>query len=121
MPPNVTATRPGIEPIADRQQIAGVTELVDPAMDPRPRAPDAIALATELSTVEMTDVLAPGVPYGQIHYRDPVSRALLRGLYDGSLGYRLALRATCTVPWPLTCVSIHGSTGGEAWVYLPAR
>jgi hypothetical protein len=90
-------------------------------MDPRSRAPQAIVLATELSAVEEADPNAPASPFGVIHGRDPVSRGLLRGLLDGSLGYRRALRATCSVPWPLACVKVHGSTGGEAWIYVPAR
>ena len=45
----LAVVRPGTEPIADRQAIPGVTELVDPDMDPRPRAPDFIVLATALS------------------------------------------------------------------------
>jgi hypothetical protein len=121
VPAALVAVRPGVEPVAERQQLAGITELVDPLMDPRSRAPQAIVLATELSAVEEADPNAPASPFGVIHGRDPVSRGLLRGLLDGSLGYRRALRATCSVPWPLACVKVHGSTGGEAWVYVPAR
>jgi hypothetical protein len=121
VPAHLATLRPGVEPIAERQCIAGVTELVDPAMDPRTRAPEVIVLATELSNAEATvEPTSPG-PYGTIHYRNPASRALLRGLLDGSLGYRRALRAVCSVPWPLTCMEIHGSTGGEAWIYVPER
>jgi hypothetical protein len=118
IPPQLHALRPGVEPISERQQIAGVTELVDPAMDPRPRAPAAIVLATELSNVGMTDVSAQS-PFGTISYRDPESRRLLRDLYDGSLGYVRAFRATCSLPWPLECRQIHHSTGGELWIYAP--
>jgi hypothetical protein len=117
VPARLAAVRPGVEPIGDRQRIAGITELVDPAMDPRPRHADVIALATELSDVASTEPPPPSMPYGLISYRDAKSRALLRGLYDGSLGYHRVVDATCTLPWPLTCTRIHDATGVEAWVY----
>jgi len=113
--------RPGIEPASVREQAPGITELVDEAMDPRPRAPDYIVLATELSDVEMTKQPTGTVGYGLTTYRDPASRSMLRGLLDGSLGYARVLRATCSLPWPLECRHIHGSTGGEVWIYAPAR
>jgi hypothetical protein len=117
VPARLGAVRPGVEAVGDRQRIAGITELVDPAMDPRPRRPDVIALATELSDVESTARPPPSMPYGLISYRDAKSRALLRGLYDGSLGYHRVVEARCSLPWPLTCIRIHDATAGEAWVY----
>ncbi len=119
VPPVLAAVRPGTDPIDERQQILGVEDIVDPTMDPRLRNPDVIVLATELSSVGMTEPAGPH-PYGIMQYRDPVSRAFLRGLLDGSLGYRRALRATCALPWPLECRSIHYSTAGEMWIYVRA-
>jgi hypothetical protein len=116
VPPHLAPVRPGVEPVSERQVIPGVKELVDPIMDPRPRSPDVIVLATELSVLGMADPAA-GHPHGLMSYRDPVSRAFLGRLFDGSLGYTRALRATCEVPPPLECVKIHASTGAEAWVY----
>lgn len=116
VPDGLSAVRPGVEPIDDRQRIAGIRELVDPAMDPRPRHPDVIVLATELSNVESSEPARPH-PYGLMSYRDPVSRSLLRALRDGAYGYRRVLRATCSLPWPLACREIHGSTGREVWIY----
>jgi hypothetical protein len=116
MPPGLVVSRFGIEPVAERQAIPGIVDGVDPVMDPRPRAPEILVLATELSSASaMTESSAR--PFGIMQYRDPVSRAMLRGLADGSLGYRRALRATCVLPWPLRCVEIHGSTAGEVWIY----
>jgi hypothetical protein len=120
LPRNLAVVRPGIEPIDERQLIPGVTEIVDPAMDPRPRAPAAIVLATELSNVEATEVPAPH-PFGLMQYCDARSHALFRGLYDGSLGYVRTFRATCALPWPLECRAIHHSTAGEVWIYEPSR
>ncbi|MEO7112601.1 MAG: hypothetical protein ABI183_19300, partial [Polyangiaceae bacterium] len=114
---NVIATRPGIEPIDDRRHIDGVAEILDPDLDPRPRAPTAIVLATELSTDAMTNVDSGPAPPVWMSYRDPKSHAFFRGLRDGSLGYRRALTATCSLPWPLTCREIHHSTAGEVWIY----
>ena len=59
LPPGLAVVRPGTEPVADRQKIPGVTELVDPAMDPRPRAPDYIVLATALSLELVTQPPPP--------------------------------------------------------------
>ncbi|MGA3120818.1 MAG: hypothetical protein ABSF69_08630 [Polyangiaceae bacterium] len=119
IPTQIAAVRPGIEPIADRERIAGVEELVDPAMDPRPRAPSAIVLATELSNHAATDPPARALSYALAQYRDAQSHALFRGLLDGSLGYVRALRATCTVSWPLACREVHRATAGEVWIYRP--
>jgi 4-amino-4-deoxy-L-arabinose transferase-like glycosyltransferase len=121
VPEGLVAARPGIEPVAERQLIPGVTEIVDPAMDPRPRGPSAIVLATELSSVAATEPPVSPHPFGLMQYRDAQSHALLRGLYDGSLGYERALRATCELPWPLACRKIHHSTAGEVWIYVPSR
>jgi hypothetical protein len=115
---NVIATRPGIEPIGDRRHIDGVTEILDPNLDPRARKPTAIILATELSTDAMTSVDSGPPPPVWMSYRDPKSHAFFRGLSDGSLGYKRALTATCELPWPLTCREIHHSTAGEVWIYV---
>ncbi len=117
IPSGLRAVRPGIEPIAERQAIAGVTDLVDPVMDPRPRDPRLIVLATELSDPAMAAPIAVSVPFATMQYRDPVSHAFLRQLFDGSLGYERVLRSSCSLPWPLECRSIHHSTAREAWVY----
>jgi hypothetical protein len=117
VPARLGAVRPGVEAVGDRQRIAGITELVDPAMDPRPRHPDVIALATELSDVGSTEPPPPSMPYGLISYRDGKSRALLRGLYDGSLGYERVVEARCSLPWPFECLRIHDAMAGEAWIY----
>src|SRR6185312_10859595 len=49
IPGQLVAVRPGVEPVGDRQAIPGVTDIVDPEMDPRGRAPEYIVLSTELS------------------------------------------------------------------------
>jgi hypothetical protein len=119
LPSRLVAVRPGVEPISDRQEMSGVRELVDPRMDPRPRAPALIVLATELSKADMTEAPAKRAGYGLATYQDSTTRALLHGLADGSLGYTRVFRSTCTLPWPLECLSVHGSTGGEVWIYGP--
>ena len=120
IPAQLATVRPGIEPIEERQAIPGVTDIVDPNMDPRPRAPDAIVLATELSTEASFAPTTWSTPPETMQYRDPVSHSLLRGLADGSLGYSRVLRATCSLPFPLECRRIHHSTGGEVWIYEPS-
>lgn len=119
IPSKLRAVRPGIEPIAERQAVAGVSDLVDPALDPRPRAPRAIVLATELSTEAMAIPIAATVPFATMQYRDPRSHAFLRALFAGSLGYERVVRSTCELPWPLECLDIHHSIGREVWIYAP--
>jgi hypothetical protein len=96
-----------------------VSELVDPQMEPRPRAPSLIVLATELSRADMTEEPVRPAGYGLSTYRDATTRALLRRLADGSLGYARVFRSACSLPWPLECRSVHGSTAGEVWIYAP--
>lgn len=117
LPSRLVAARPGVEPVADRQETSGVLELVDARMDPRPRAPELIVLATELSKVAMTEPPTRSSGFGLSTYQDATTRALLGRLADGSLGYTRVFRATCLLPWPLACRSVHGSTGGEVWIY----
>lgn len=119
LPDHLVAVRPGVEPISDRQEMAGVQELVDPRMDPRPRAPALIVLATELSKADMTGAPTKPAGYGLATYQDSTTRALLHGLADGSLGYTRVFRSACKLPWPLECRTVHGSTGGEVWIYGP--
>jgi hypothetical protein len=120
IPTQLVTVRPGIEPIEERQAIPGVTDIVDPKMDPRPRAPDVIVLATELSTEASFAPTTWTTLPETMQYRDPISHAMLRGLADGSLGYSRVLRATCSLPYPLECRRIHHSTGGEVWIYAPS-
>lgn len=119
LPSTLSVVRPGTEPIADRQAIPGVTEVVDPDMDPRPRAPALIVLATSLSQELVTEPPPPPSlrPYGSTSYHDDVSHRLFRRLFDGSLRYRRSLVARCDLPWPLECRRVHEATGEEVWMY----
>jgi hypothetical protein len=119
LPPDLLVVRPGTEAIADRQGIPGVTELLDPTMDPRPRAPEYIVLATVLSLELVTAPPPPPEqrPFGSTAYHDDISHRLFRGLFDGSLGYTRTLTARCTLPWPLECRFLHDATGREVWIY----
>jgi hypothetical protein len=120
IPPRLIATRPGVEPVSQRQRIPGIDEIVDPAMDPRPREPAAIVLATELSNERSTEPPAATLPFALAQYRDRRSHALFRSLADGSYGYTRVLRASCRLPWPLACRPVHVSTAGEVWIYAPS-
>ncbi|MGH7270820.1 MAG: hypothetical protein ACREJ3_10360, partial [Polyangiaceae bacterium] len=117
IPRQVVASRPGIEPLADRQRIDGIEEIIDPAMDPRPRSPEIIVLATELSSRDAAAPPAASRRFGLMSYRDAISRRFLRGLQDGSLGYRKIEIDACALPWPLECRVVHDSTAGEVWIY----
>lgn len=119
LPSSLDVVRPGTEAIAERQAIPGIVERVDPDMDPRPRAPEFIVLATSLSLALVTEPPPPPSqrPYGSTSYHDDVSHRLFRRLFDGSLGYRRSLVARCELPWPLECREVHDATGREVWVY----
>jgi hypothetical protein len=119
LPPALDVVRPGTDAIADRQGIPGVTELLDPEMDPRPRAPDYIVLATALSLELVTEPPPPLAlrPFGSTAYHDDISHRLFRGLFDGSLGYTRSFAARCNLPWPLECRFVHDATGRESWIY----
>ena len=121
IPSHLVAVRPGIEPVSERQRITGVRELVDPALDPRPRSPDIIVLATELSDIDMTKPPPAVRPHGLMQYHDAQSREFFRGLYEGRLGYTRVFVATCALHWPLDCRTIHDSTGRDVWIYAPVR
>jgi hypothetical protein len=117
IPAQLVVSRPGVEPFADRQSIDGIDEILDPAMDPRPRAPEVIVLSTELSVPEVTEPPESTSPYGLMSYRDAATHRMLRGLLDGSLGYTRAAVFGCALLWPLECRSIHDSTAGHVWIY----
>jgi hypothetical protein len=119
LPADLQVVRPGTEAIADRQGIPGVTELLDPAMDPRPRAPEYIVLATVLSLEAVTWPPPPPDqrPFGSTAYHDDISHRLFHDLFDGSLGYTRTLIAQCALPWPLECRFVHDATGRDVWIY----
>jgi 4-amino-4-deoxy-L-arabinose transferase-like glycosyltransferase len=119
VPWGLVATRPGVEPPSDRQAIAGVTDIVDPSMDPRRRGPTAIVLSTEFSAIDSTRPSPTVRPYALAQYGDDKSHALFQGLWDGRLGYKRVFAGQCRLPWPLRCVRIHSSTGREVWIYEP--
>jgi hypothetical protein len=123
LPTTLDLVRPGIDPVGDRAGIPGVQELVDPAMDPRPRAPDYIVLATVLSLESVTAPPPPPAlrPFGSTPYHDDASHRLYRDLLNGSLGYTRALSARCVLPWPLECRFLHDATGREVWIYARQR
>lgn len=111
---HLDASRPGGDPIAERQSIRNVKDVLD--TDLRSRKPDVVVLSTEYSHLGALE--PPLGPFS--HYGDPASLAYFRGLHDGSLGYRrTAIR--CELPRPLSCRQIHHSTGGEVWVYERER
>jgi hypothetical protein len=94
--------------------------VLDPAMDPGPRAPEYIVLATEFSDAAVATRAARAL-YGVTSYTDAASRDFFAALFAGALGYDRVLRATCQAPWPLRCREVHGSTGGEVWIYARRR
>jgi hypothetical protein len=113
----VDAVRPGLEPIADRQEITGVRDVVDDRLDIENR-PRAIVLSSEIVGMLTEDGESR---FGLMSYRDAKSRAFFRQLASGGLGYERVFRSTCALPFPLECRFVHGSTAGDVWIYAPSK
>ena len=120
LPASLVVARAGSDDPGARSHLPGVTEVLDPAMDPRPRAPEYIVLSTEFSDAAVA-TRAVRAMYGVTSYTDAASRDLFAALFAGTLGYDRVLRATCRAPWPLRCREVHGSTAGEVWIYARRR
>jgi hypothetical protein len=120
LPASLIVARAGSDDPGARSHLPGVTEVLDPAMDPRPRAPEYIVLSTEFSDPAVA-TRATRAMYGVTSYTDVASRELFAALFAGALGYDRVLRATCQAPWPLRCREVHGSTAGEVWIYARRR
>jgi hypothetical protein len=116
IPPQIRATRPGVEALATRSPIYRAPDVVDPPSRIVERRPDYVVLSTEFSRA--SDGKTPAVvPYGVGAYFDADSTAFFRDITTGALPYERVLRATCDLPWPLECRRIHGSTGEDVWIY----
>ena len=120
LPASLVVSRAGSDDPGARSHLPGVTEVLDPAMDPRPRAPEYIVLSTEFSDAAVATRAARPM-YGVTSYTDAASRDLFAALFAGALGYDRVLRATCRTRWPLRCREVHGSTAGEVWIYARHR
>ncbi len=115
LPANLVVTRVGTDPIDARSHLPHVSEVVDPVMDPEARRPRVIVLSSEFS--HAVGPASPATPHGVRAYVDAASHRFFDDLTNERLPYRRALRAECTLPWPLGCRRIHGSTGEPLWIY----
>jgi hypothetical protein len=115
LPATLSVARVGTDPVAARSHLPSVAEIVDPAMDPGARRPEVVVLSSEFS--HAVGPLAPAAPHGVSAYMDEASRRFFDDLTSERLAYARALRAECTLPWPLACRRIHGSTGEPVWIY----
>lgn len=115
VPPIVHGARVGTDPLEARALIPGLAEIVDPAMDVESRRPRYVVLSTEMSNEGRRVPQAPR--FGVHAYQDEASARFFAALLDGTVPYRMVLRARCSLPWGLTCRRIHDSIGGEVWVY----
>ncbi len=115
LPSKLILTRVGSDPIDGRSNLPGVTEILDPGMSPGSRSPDYILVSTEFAHSDV--VVDTRKVFGVSAYTDEASLQFFTSLYGGALGYERVLRARCNVPWPLTPRQVHGSTGGEIWIF----
>lgn len=115
LPRHLRVTRVGPEPPSERNLLPGVTELQAPFLGVRVRAPDYVLVGEHFAWHYLpTD--RPMSPMFARFNLDPDGRGLMVGLQRQTLGYSWALRARCELPWPLECVRMHGSTGGDVWI-----
>lgn len=118
IPEKLAATRVGTDAPEARSHLPHVAEVLDPNM--AERRPEIIVLSTEFSH-PFAGGAAPTPLYGVRAYMDPVSFRFFDDLTSERLPYTRVLRAECTLPWPLTCRRIHGSTGEAVWIYKVRR
>ncbi|MGA2449958.1 MAG: hypothetical protein ABTD50_14865 [Polyangiaceae bacterium] len=114
LPAHVVAKRVGLDALAARSAIPGVTEeLGDPRLIDQ-RHPDYLVVSVEFATPQFFPTRpGPGA------YMEASTLAFFHELALGKTSYVLAYRATCKLPWPLTCVRLHSCTGGDIAVYRP--
>jgi hypothetical protein len=116
LPRQLVVTRVGPESDAERSALPGVTELRAPYREVGTRAP-AYAVVGEDFATYFLPTSDPLCPQNARLNNDPDGRALMSGLLHETLGYSFALRARCTLPWPLRCVRMHRSIGAEVWIF----
>ncbi len=117
LPEKLAVTRVGTDAPEARSHLPRVAEVLDANMGER--RPEIIVLSTEFSHPFASG--APAPLYGVRAYMDATSFRFFDDLTSDRLPYTRVLRAECTLPWPLTCRRIHGSTGEPVWIYKVRR
>lgn len=116
IPRHLRVTRIGPEADAERSPLPGVVEGHASFRDVVARAPDYALVGEDFASYYLptTDPLCA---HNARLNEDPDGRALMLGLTHETLGYAWALRARCSLPYPLHCVRMHRSTGADTWIF----
>lgn len=117
LPTHLSLARVGPDDPSQRSPLPGVTELRAPFGEVTARDPEYLVVSESQARLydpspgglrtERDDALA----------RDPDGHAFFAERVRDAGAYRRVLRARCEVPWPLSCVRMHFSTGAETWIY----
>lgn len=116
LPPALDLVRIGPEPLADRSSLPGVREIVAPYSAVNEQAPEYVVVSETFASGYLP---REGPLSGQQKklLADGDATAFFQELATGSSAYGWDVRAICTLPWPLQCRRVHGSTGAEAWLF----
>lgn len=116
LPPSLDLVRVGTEPLDQRSTLPGVREVVAPYSSVDDEAPEYVVVSETFASGYLP---REGPLSGQQKklLADADGTAFFQGLVAGTGRYGWEVRASCTLPWPLQCRRVHGSTGAEAWLF----
>lgn len=123
LPPEAAVTRVGRDPLSTRNPLPGVVEVNAPLRDVVDRSPRWIVVAQGWAGHILSGARRVPGTHGRVSASTEIADtsdldaiALLRGLFDGRLGYRTAHVSTWTGRlWPR--VEIHGSVSPTVWIF----
>jgi hypothetical protein len=115
LPQSLVVTRVGTDDPNARTHLPDLVELEDRPANVVYRRPDYVLLSTEFSRREAGTVVR--AQWGVSAYADEDATRFFADLIDGRLGYERVAAPSCSLPWPLACRRIHGSTGEPVWIY----
>ncbi|HXX66990.1 MAG TPA: glycosyltransferase family 39 protein [Polyangiaceae bacterium] len=123
LPPGAAVARVGRDPLSTRNPLPGVVEVQAPLTEVVARAPRWIVVAQGWAGHILTDAHAIPDARGRIFagtevadHGDADALAMLRGLFDGHLGYATAHVSTWSSAW-WPRVDIQGSVSPTVWIF----
>lgn len=123
LPREAAITRVGQDPLSTRNPLPGVLEVQAPLSDVRARAPRWIVVAQGWAGHVLSGAHSAPNAHGRIDAgteiadsSDADALALLRGLFEGRLGYATAHVSTWSSAW-WPRVDIQGSVSPTVWIF----
>jgi hypothetical protein len=117
LPPHLNMTRIGHDLLKDRPPLPSVQEIQGDYRRIEERQPEYLVVSESVLRFYAPLPAARLTDLGRKDATDPDAHPFFAALEQDALPYRRVLRATCDLPWPLTCRRIHLSTGAETWIY----